>query len=195
MRSFSRSSRTLAAAVATAMLIAACGGTDEAEEVVEAPVEQPADVEDNDATADDELGTIVDIAVGNDDFSTLVAAVLAADLADVLAGTGPFTVFAPTNAAFAALPEGVLEALLLPENRDILVSILTYHVVSGTVLAADVVDGDVTTLEGNALTLDTANGVTVNGANVVAADVLASNGVIHVIDAVLLPPGLDLSAL
>jgi uncharacterized surface protein with fasciclin (FAS1) repeats len=189
MRStFSRTSRTLAAAVATAMLIAACGGSDDVEVVetpVEAPVEEPTDVEDD--AAEDELGTIVDIAAGNDDFSTLVAAVVAAGLAETLSSEGPFTVFAPTDAAFAALPDGVLEALLLPENIDILISILTYHVVSGTVLAADVVDGDVTTVEGSALTLDTAAGVTVNGANVVAADIIASNGVIHVIDAVILP--------
>jgi uncharacterized surface protein with fasciclin (FAS1) repeats len=134
----------------------------------------------------------VEVASGNADFSTLVAAVQAAGLVETLQGDGPFTVFAPTNAAFAALPAGVLERLLLPENKDLLVSILTYHVVPGKVLAADVVDGEVATAQGGNVTLSTMGGVKVNQANVIAADVIASNGVIHVIDAVLLPPGVDL---
>ena len=141
------------------------------------------------------VGTIVDVAVGAGNFSTLVAAVTAADLVETLSGTGPFTVFAPTDEAFAALPAGVLDALLLPENKAVLAQILTYHVVSGTVMAADVTDGDVATVEGSNIKLSTASGVTVNGANVVAADVLASNGVIHAIDAVILPPGVDVAKL
>lgn len=140
------------------------------------------------------VGTIVDVAVANN-FSTLVAAVTAADLVATLSGEGPFTVFAPTDEAFAALPEGVLEALLLPENKAVLAQILTYHVVAGMVMAADVTDGDVPTVEGKTIALSTAMGVTVNGANVVTADVMASNGVVHAIDAVLLPPGLDVAAL
>ena len=135
------------------------------------------------------------VAIAPDGFETLVAAIVAADLAETLAGEGPFTVFAPTDEAFAALPEGLLEKLLLEENRDVLVKILTYHVVPGTVLAADVTHGDVATVEGQDVTLDTTAGVTVNGANVVLADVLASNGVIHVIDAVILPPDVDVSTL
>jgi transforming growth factor-beta-induced protein len=138
------------------------------------------------------VGDIVEVASGNADFSTLVAAVQAAGLVETLQGDGPFTVFAPTNAAFAALPAGVLERLLLPENKDLLVSILTYHVVPGKVLAADVVDGEVATAQGGNVVLSTLGGVKVNQANVVATDVMASNGVIHVIDAVLLPPGVDL---
>jgi uncharacterized surface protein with fasciclin (FAS1) repeats len=138
-------------------------------------------------------GTIVDVAVGAGSFSTLVAAVTAADLVETLSGEGPFTVFAPTDDAFAALPAGVLDALLLPENKALLAQILTYHVVSGKVMAADVTDGDVATVEGQNVTLSTASGVTVNGANVVTADVAASNGVIHAIDAVILPPGVDVS--
>jgi uncharacterized surface protein with fasciclin (FAS1) repeats len=138
-------------------------------------------------------GTIVDVAVGAGSFSTLVAAVTAADLVETLSGEGPFTVFAPTDDAFAALPAGVLDALLLPENKALLAQILTYHVVSGKVMAADVTDGDVATVEGQSVTLSTASGVTVNGANVVTADVAASNGVIHAIDAVILPPGVDVS--
>jgi uncharacterized surface protein with fasciclin (FAS1) repeats len=141
------------------------------------------------------VGTIVDVAVGAGNFTTLVAAVTAADLVETLSGTGPFTVFAPTDEAFAALPAGVLDALLLPENKGVLAQILTYHVVAGQVMAADVTDGDVATVEGQTVALSTANGVTVNGATVVAADVAASNGVIHAIDAVILPPGVDVAAL
>jgi len=194
---FSTRTRTAAVAVAAALVLAACGGETEepaapAEPTTEAPAEPEAPAE---APAEEELGTIVDVAVAAGSFETLVAAVQAAGLVETLSGEGPFTVFAPTDEAFAALPEGVLDALLLPENVDVLVKILTYHVVPGTVLAADVTDGDVATVEGQTVTLDTMGGVTVNGANVVTADVLASNGVIHVIDAVILPPDVDVSTL
>ena len=141
------------------------------------------------------VGTIVDVAVGAGNFTTLVAAVTAADLVETLSGEGPFTVFAPTDEAFAALPEGVLDALLLPENKALLAQILTYHVVSGKVMAADVTAGDVATVEGSNIMLATTSGVKVNDATVVAADVEASNGVIHAIDAVILPPGVDVAAL
>jgi uncharacterized surface protein with fasciclin (FAS1) repeats len=132
---------------------------------------------------------IVEVAAGNPDFSTLVAAVKAAGLVDVLAGTGPFTVFAPTNAAFAKLPEGTVESLLKPENKDKLVAILTYHVVAGKVMAADVVKLDkATTVQGGDVSIAaSSDGVMVNDANVLATDVAASNGVIHVIDTVILP--------
>jgi uncharacterized surface protein with fasciclin (FAS1) repeats len=142
-------------------------------------------------------GTIVDVASADASFSTLVAAVTAADLAGTLSGTGPFTVFAPTDEAFAALPAGVLDALLLPENKAVLAQILTYHVVSGKIMAADVTAGDVTTVEGQTIKIETpeAAGVTVNGAAVIVTDVEASNGVIHAIDAVILPPGVDVSKL
>ena len=103
--------------------------------------------------------------------------------------------FAPTDAAFAALPAGLLEKLLLPENKDVLVSILTYHVVPGMVMSADIMAGDVATVEGSNVKLDTASGVKVNDATVTTADVAASNGVIHVIDAVIVPPTVDLSKL
>lgn len=135
----------------------------------------------------EEAGTIVDVAAGNPDFETLVAAVTAADLVETLSGDGPFTVFAPTDDAFDALPEGLLDALLLPENKDALTSILTYHVVSGEVMAADVTAGDVETVEGSTIAITTDGGVMVNDANVVTTDVDASNGVIHVIDKVLMP--------
>lgn len=132
---------------------------------------------------------IVDIAASNDDFSTLVAAVSAAGLVDTLKSDGPFTVFAPTNAAFAALPEGTVESLLKPENKDQLTAILTYHVVAGKVLAADVANLDrATTVNGKDVHISVKNGgVKVNKANVVATDIVGSNGVIHVIDRVLLP--------
>lgn len=170
-----------ALAVALTLTLSACSS--DTEEAMEATTE---------ATT---VGTIVDVASGAGNFGTLVAAVTAADLAETLSGEGPFTVFAPTDDAFAALPEGVLDALLLPENKAVLAQILTYHVVAGKVMAADVTDGDVATVEGQTIALSTADGVTVNGATVVAADVAASNGVIHAIDAVILPPGLDVSTL
>jgi uncharacterized surface protein with fasciclin (FAS1) repeats len=147
------------------------------------------------ATEQTTPGTIVDVAVEAGSFATLVAAVTAADLVETLSGEGPFTVFAPTDEAFAALPAGVLDALLLPENKATLAKILTYHVVSGKVMAADVTDGDVATVEGSTIKLSTANGVTVNGANVISADVATSNGVIHAIDAVILPKGVDVAKL
>jgi uncharacterized surface protein with fasciclin (FAS1) repeats len=133
--------------------------------------------------------TIVEIAVGNPDFSTLVAALQAAELVEALSGEGPFTVFAPTNEAFAQLPAGTLEMLLLPENKDKLVAILTYHVVPGKVMAADVVTlSEATTLEGDTIAISASDaGVTVDGASVVATDIEASNGVIHVINAVIMP--------
>lgn len=132
--------------------------------------------------------TIVEIAVGNEDFSTLVAAVTAAGLVETLSGEGPFTVFAPTNAAFAKLPEGTVEELLKPENKDQLVAVLTYHVVAGKVMAADVAPGEVPTVQGSSFTVKVEDGkVMVDNATVTATDIEASNGVIHVIDTVILP--------
>lgn len=131
---------------------------------------------------------IVDTAVAAGDFTTLVAAVQAAGLVDTLKSEGPFTVFAPTDAAFAALPAGTVEDLLKPENKDQLVAVLTYHVVAGKVMSTDLSDGmTAATVQGGDITIGTTGGVTVNGANVTAADIEASNGVIHVIDAVILP--------
>ncbi len=132
---------------------------------------------------------IVDIAAGNPDFSTLVAAVSAAGLVDTLKSDGPFTVFAPTNAAFAALPAGTVETLLKPENKDQLIKVLTYHVVPGAV-TSDQLAGkrlSVATVQGQNLHVDGRKGVKVNKSKVTAADIIASNGVIHVIDKVLLP--------
>ena len=132
---------------------------------------------------------IVDTALNAGSFTTLAAALEAAGLIDALKGDGPFTVFAPTDDAFAALPAGTVEMLLMPENKDKLVDILTYHVLAGQVMAADIA-GKVTTVEmlnGGKATVDAQNGVKINEANVVTADVIASNGVIHVIDAVIIP--------
>ena len=137
--------------------------------------------------------TIVDIAAGNPDFSTLVSAVQAAGLAETLSGEGPFTVFAPTNDAFAAIPEATLKALLEPANKDTLTKILTYHVVAAEVMAADVQPGPVPTVEGTDFTVSSEGGdlvITVGAggtAKIVSTDIVASNGVIHVIDAVLIP--------
>ncbi len=132
---------------------------------------------------------IVDTAVAAGSFTTLAAALEAGGLIDTVKGDGPFTVFAPTDDAFAKLPAGTVESLLLPENKDKLVAILTYHVVSGTVLAADVVNlSSATTLNGSDLTIKVDNGtVFINNARVAIADIGASNGVIHAVDTVLLP--------
>ncbi|MDW8341601.1 MAG: fasciclin domain-containing protein [Geminicoccaceae bacterium] len=133
---------------------------------------------------------IVDTAVGAGSFKTLVAAVQAAGLVEALKGPGPFTVFAPTDEAFAKLPPGTLNDLLKPENKAKLTAILTYHVVPGKVTAKDARGAKVelTTLQGGKITVEGRNGqVTVNGAKVVQADVPASNGVIHAIDTVILP--------
>jgi uncharacterized surface protein with fasciclin (FAS1) repeats len=131
---------------------------------------------------------IVDTAVGAGTFGTLVAAVQAAGLVDTLKGEGPFTVFAPTDDAFAALPAGTVEELLKPENKDKLTSILTYHVVPGKVMSADLSNNMMaTTVQGGDITIMTQDGVTVNGAKVISADIETSNGIIHVIDAVILP--------
>ena len=142
------------------------------------------------AFAEGEPLDIVDTAVAAGSFETLVAAVQAAGLVDTLKGDGPFTVFAPTDEAFAALPEGTVESLLMEENRDQLIAILTYHVVPGAVLSTDLSDDmTATTVQGGDIMIDLDNGVMINDATVVAADVEASNGVIHVIDTVILPQG------
>jgi len=132
---------------------------------------------------------IVDTAVGAGQFTTLVAAVQAAGLVDALKGDGPLTVFAPTDEAFAALPDGTLENLLKPENKEMLVDILTYHVLPGAVMASDVNAKklSVEMLNGDKATVTGWDGVKIDGASVVSADIEASNGVIHVIDQVILP--------
>lgn len=199
-------SKTIAvASIAVAALFVTACGSDANDSAATTPVsaapaatevpavtEMPAGTE-----APAELGDIVAVASANQDLSTLVAAVAAAGLVETLQGAGPFTVFAPTNEAFAALPAGLVDKLLLPENKAVLVKILTYHVVSGAVMAADVTEGDVPTVEGDPIAVTIVDGsVMLNETTtVVATDVLASNGVVHLIDSVLLPPGLDISSL
>ena len=131
---------------------------------------------------------IVDTAVAAGSFQTLVAAVQAAGLVDTLKGEGPFTVFAPTDEAFAALPGGTVENLLKPENKDQLTAILTYHVLPGKVMSTDLQDDmKAATAQGGEVTIDLDNGPMVNDANIVKPDVAADNGVIHVIDKVIMP--------
>ena len=139
--------------------------------------------------ANAQMKDIVDTAVGAGKFGTLVAAVKAAGLVDTLKGTGPFTVFAPTDEAFAKLPKGTVEDLLKPENKAKLVSILTYHVLPAKVMAADIAGKKMgaKTVQGTEVAVDATSGVKVNTATVVTADIAATNGVIHVIDTVLMP--------
>lgn len=183
--------KLFAALAASTLVLAACGSDDSSTETVDTEMDMTEET--TEAVAGDDIVTIASTTEG---FSTLVAALEAADLVTTLQGEGPFTVFAPTDDAFAALPEGLLEKLLLPENVDVLAAILTYHVVSGAVYSADIVDGDVATVEGSTVALVVSDmGVTVNGANVTMADIAASNGVIHVIDQVIVPPTVDVSSL
>ena len=132
---------------------------------------------------------IVDTAAANGQFTTLVAAIQAAGLVDTLKSEGPFTVFAPTDAAFAALPDGTVENLLKPENKDQLIAVLTYHVVPGKVMSADIAGKSlqVASVQGSELSVNATDGVKVDNATVVMADIETTNGVIHVIDAVVLP--------
>ncbi len=133
---------------------------------------------------------IVDTAIAAGSFKTLVAAAQAAGLVDALKAEGPLTVFAPSDDAFAKLPAGTVDTLIKPENKDKLAKILTFHVVSGAVMAADLTDGGTpATLNGESLAIDLKDGAKVNGANVTTADIKCSNGVIHVIDTVLMPAG------
>lgn len=132
---------------------------------------------------------IVDTAIAAGNFTTLAAALDAAGLVETLKGEGPFTVFAPTDAAFAALPAGTVENLLLPENREQLAAILTYHVVPGMVMSTDLTEGmTATTVQGADVTITLEGGPKINGATISQPDIMASNGVIHVIDSVIMPP-------
>ncbi len=180
-----------AAAVALAALTLAACGSSSTTPTTSAPAAASSAAASTPAAA----GTVVDIAAANPDFTTLVAAIKAAGLDQTLSGPGPFTVFAPTNEAFAALPAGLVDKLLKPENKDVLAKILTYHVLAAKVMAADVKDGKVATVEGGTITIDTMSGVKVNDAKVVSTDIVASNGVIHVIDKVLVPADVDVSKL
>jgi len=180
---------TMLALVASLTVIAAACSSDDS--TSGEPTESVAPAENSDPAMTEE--TITDIVAGNEDFSTLLAAVQAADLGNTLGGEGPYTVFAPTNEAFAALPDGTVETLLKPKNQEQLAAILTYHVVPGEILAADVTSGEVTTVNGESIMVEaTDGGVTItdgqgNEATVTSTDIVASNGVIHVIDGALVP--------
>ncbi len=177
--------KVIALAMVAVISLSACGS--DSSDAVDTTVAE--------ATSEAVAGDIVAVASGTEGFATLVAAVTAAGLVETLQGAGPFTVFAPNDAAFAALPAGLLDKLLLPENLAVLTSILTYHVVSGKIMSTDVMAGDAPSVEGSTIALGTTDGVQVNDATVIAADVEASNGVIHVIDKVLVPPTVDLASL
>jgi uncharacterized surface protein with fasciclin (FAS1) repeats len=179
-----------ALAACSVLFLAACGSDDSTSDTTVA-AETTAAPQTTMAATDN----IVEVAQGNADFSTLVAAVVAADLATTLSGAGPFTVFAPTNAAFEALPAGILEKLLLPKNKAVLAKILTYHVVGAKVLSTDLTETDVATVEGSTVAITLTDGAKVNDATVTTADLMASNGVIHVIDKVLIPASVDVAAL
>ncbi|MFM2139342.1 MAG: hypothetical protein RJA57_1649 [Bacteroidota bacterium] len=172
-------------AALSASVFAACNGSGEKKETTDSPVVKTEQTPPTPPAVSD----VVDVAIGSPDHTTLVTAVKAAELVETLKGAGPFTVFAPTNAAFNALPAGTVEGLLKPEKKADLTNILTYHVVAGSLKAADLVDGQkLKTVQGGELTVSVKDGnVTINGAKVTAADLTASNGVVHVIDAVVLP--------
>jgi uncharacterized surface protein with fasciclin (FAS1) repeats len=168
--------KSLALVLTAVAMLSGCGGAEKPPSTVD------------DVVAPTSTSNIVDTAIAARSFTTLVKAVQAAGLVETLSGPGPFTVFAPTDEAFAKLPPGTIEALLADKAK--LTAVLTYHVVAGKVMAADVVGlTSATTVQGSELTIDTSSGVKINGANVTATDIGASNGVIHVIDTVLLPPG------
>ncbi len=172
----------------TALVLAACAPAATPTEAPAAP--EPTTMPEPTAMPEPEVMDIVDTAVADGRFTTLVDAVTAADLVETLKSEGPFTVFAPTDDAFAALPEGTVESLLLPENKQALTDILLYHVVSGNVMAADVVNLEsATTVLGKDVAIKVDGGkVYINDAQVIITDIETSNGVIHVIDSVLLPP-------
>jgi uncharacterized surface protein with fasciclin (FAS1) repeats len=140
-------------------------------------------------------GDIVAVTTSTEDFSVFVSAVSAANLIETLQGDGPFTVLAPTDEAFGALPQGLLDKLLLPENSEILIKILTYHVIAGKHTSTEIVDGDLPSVEGSSVRFSTSTGIQVNDATVTLADIDAKNGIIHAIDKVLIPPSVDVGSL
>ena len=151
--------------------------------------EEETDVESAEAeSVETDEFTIAELADSSDSLTVLAAALAAADLTEILGTEGPFTVFAPTDEAFAELPEGAVDQLLLPENKDVLVQVLSYHVVPNELMSADLESGDVATVEGSEIAVAVGDTITVDNANVVISDVEASNGIIHVIDRVILPP-------
>lgn len=192
------SARARFALLATAPLVmlASCGAGSSSSDTTTAPAPsttmatKPAG---DSGTYKADKGTVAQVALATRGFATLVELVLEAGLLTTLSGKGPFTVLAPTDAAFAKLPKALVQKLLLPENNAVLAQILTYHVVPGKLMKADL-EGSVATVEGQKVTF-AGGGSKVNEANIATADVEADNGVIHVIDSVLVPPGLDVGSL
>ena len=184
----------IALLAAGSLVLAACGEDGESAETTVATTMAP---EGDATTVPMEEGDIIEVATAAGSFNTLAAALTAAGLVETLQGEGPFTVFAPTDAAFAALPEGLVDALLLPENVEILKSILLFHVISGSEVTSDMVAaGDVEMASGASATIVVdGSTITIAGAPISAVDVQASNGVIHVIDAVMVPADIDVAAL
>lgn len=185
---------SLALLAAGSLIFTACGDDADNTAVTEAPMEEEAATEEADAG---EAEDIVAVATAAGSFTTLAAALEAAGLVETLQGEGPFTVFAPTDEAFAALPEGLLDALLLPENVEILTQILLFHVISGSEVTSDMVSaGDVEMASGATATIVVdGETITIAGAPITAVDVEASNGVIHVISSVMVPADVDVEAL
>jgi uncharacterized surface protein with fasciclin (FAS1) repeats len=178
--------------VAATSLLAACGGsgsTSGGEDVSIDLFESDTTETTVEVVEGDDVASVLFL---DDSFSILVNLLDTAGLVDALMGEGPITVFAPTDDAFLALGQDMIDTLLLPENADLLTQILTYHVVAANITSSNATDGSVESLEGSSLTISTANGVTVNGAKVVNADLTATNGTVHAIDKVLLPPGVNL---
>ncbi|MFM7363506.1 MAG: fasciclin domain-containing protein [Cuspidothrix sp.] len=154
------------------------------------PKSKPQETEVSPTPQTTEKKNLIVLANDNGSFKTLIKALTAAGLIDTLQGEGPFTIFAPTDEAFAKLPQDALQDLLKPENKEVLIKVLTYHVVSGKVLSSDLKSGEVKTLQGDPMTVKVNNGVQVNDATVTKADIEGSNGVIHQIDNLILPPSL-----
>lgn len=188
--------------LSSALVLSACNQPTDTAEVESTEV--PATTTEVPTTAEDPTAegattgqgeTVADLAASDESFSTLATAIEAAGLTETLSGEGPYTVFAPTNEAFEALPEGTLEQLLLPENKDVLAQVLTYHVLPEELPASELTAGEVETVEGTPITVEVdeaAGGVMVNNAMVIEPDIQASNGVIHAVDQVILPPGTEL---
>ncbi|PSN13236.1 beta-Ig-H3/fasciclin [filamentous cyanobacterium CCT1] len=192
--STTRRNAAIAAAIAGSLLL---GGTAQADSynndggMMEPTTQQSDPMGTTGTTGDTASMSIVEVASGNDSFNTLVQAVQAAGLGDTLSGEGPYTVFAPTDEAFAQLPDGALEYLLQPENQDLLAQVLSYHVVEGSVTSSELSTGGVDTLGGGVAVAVRDSGIVVNNASVVNPNIQASNGVIHAVNRVLLPETLQ----
>lgn len=193
--------KTLTAfATASVMVFSACGGddsgsSDSSTDSMVADSSGTSNFPEMEYGSTDAWGNIVEVARDSEGLAILMEALNTAGLISTLEGEGPLTLFAPTDQAFNSLPDGIFSKLLLPENRDALIQVLSYHVVSGAVLTTDLADGGVTTVEGEDIEVVTAPRITLNGGVIRIADIAATNGVVHIIETVLLPPDFDPSTL